>query len=71
MLLAAVASTGAQVLDLGIARDVEGQLEGALEKALAAGADVLVTSGEWRVTPSDWLYVYVLGHCGLGVASFN
>ena len=46
MLVAAVTATGARVLDLGIARDVEGQLEGALEKAVAAGADVLVTSGE-------------------------
>lgn len=45
MMLAAAAAAGAQTLDLGIARDVEGHLEGALEKALAAGADVLITSG--------------------------
>ena len=45
MLLAAAATAGAEVTDLGIARDVEGHLEGAVDKAIAAGADVLVTSG--------------------------
>lgn len=45
MLLAAVASAGAEAVDLGIARDVEGHLEGAVDKAIAVGADVLVTTG--------------------------
>ena len=41
----------AEVTDLGIARYVEGHLElapleGAVDKAIAAGADVLVTSGD-------------------------
>ena len=46
MLLAAAAASGAaRTLDLGIARDGEGDLEGAFSRALAAGADVIVTSG--------------------------
>jgi hypothetical protein len=45
MLLAAAATAGADTIDLGIARDVEGHLEGAVDKAIAVGADVLVTSG--------------------------
>lgn len=45
MLLAAARGEGAQVLDLGIARDREGSVEGAVEAALAAGAAVLLTSG--------------------------
>lgn len=47
MLLAAVASAGAEAVDLGIARDVEGHLEGAVDKAIAVGTDVLVTTGVW------------------------
>lgn len=46
MLLAAAGAAGADVLDLGIARDVEGHLEGCVDKALAEGVDVLVTSGQ-------------------------
>ena len=46
MLLAAAAAAGGEVVDLGIARDVEGHLEGCVDKALAVGADVRVTSGE-------------------------
>lgn len=46
MLLAAAASAGADTVDLGIARDVEGHLEGCVDKAIAVGADVLVTSGK-------------------------
>lgn len=45
MLLAAAATAGADTIDLGIAQDVEGHLEGAVDKAIAVGADVLVTSG--------------------------
>lgn len=51
MLLAAAGAAGAEVLDLGIARDVEGHLEGCLDKALDAGVDVLVTSGTSRHSP--------------------
>lgn len=46
MLLAAANAAGADVLDLGIARDVHGHLEGCVDKAVAEGVDVLVTSGE-------------------------
>ena len=49
MLLAAAAAAGAESIDLGIARDVEGHLEGAVDKAIEAGADVLVTSGTCEV----------------------
>ncbi|KAI8470687.1 MAG: molybdopterin biosynthesis protein [Monoraphidium minutum] len=45
MLLAAAGAAGADVVDLGIARDTEGHLEGAFLKAVAAGVDVLITSG--------------------------
>lgn len=45
MLLAAAAAAGAEAVDLGIARDVEGHLEGCVDRALQAGVDVLVTSG--------------------------
>jgi len=45
MLVAAAIKGGAKVTDLGIARDTEGHLEGALERAIREGVDVLVTSG--------------------------
>ncbi len=48
MLLAAAARAGAEVLDLGVARDTEGHLEGCLAAAIEQRVDVLVTSGgEW------------------------
>ena len=46
MLLAAAAATGAAVTDVGIARDSAAVVEAALDAALAAGADVLLTTGE-------------------------
>lgn len=45
MLLAAAAAAGAGTVDLGIARDGEGDVEGAFARALEAGVDVLITSG--------------------------
>ncbi|GLI59317.1 hypothetical protein VaNZ11_001172 [Volvox africanus] len=45
MLLAAAARAGAEVVDLGVARDTEGHLEGCLATAIERGLDVLVTSG--------------------------
>lgn len=45
MLLAAAVDAGADVLDLGIARDDAGALEAALDDAIARGADVLLTTG--------------------------
>lgn len=45
MLLAAAAQHHCSVLDLGIAKDTKDDLERLFEKALAAGAHILVTSG--------------------------
>ena len=45
MLLAAAAQAGARVTDLGVARDVEGELAAIFQKAMDQGVDVLVTSG--------------------------
>lgn len=50
MLVAASKQAGAQVLDLGIARDTEGQVQACLQKALTAQVDVLVTTGEQATT---------------------
>ncbi|KAF8056231.1 CNX1 [Scenedesmus sp. PABB004] len=55
MLLAAAAAGGAEALDLGIARDAEGHLEGAVARALDAGVDVLVTSGAVSMGDRDLL----------------
>lgn len=48
MLVAACKQAGAQVMDLGIARDTEGHVEACLQKAIAARVDVLVTTGETK-----------------------
>lgn len=45
MLLAAAMDTGAEAMDLGIARDEASELEAALDAAIAKGADVLLTTG--------------------------
>lgn len=45
MLIAACEAEGARVLDLGIARDEASGLENLLNRAIAEGADMLVTSG--------------------------
>ena len=45
MLLAACVEAGAETLDLGIAGDDADRLEAALDAAIAAGCDVLLTSG--------------------------
>ncbi|KAG2490454.1 hypothetical protein HYH03_011090 [Edaphochlamys debaryana] len=45
MLLAAAAKAGCESVDLGVARDTEGHLEGCLQAAIAQGVDVLITSG--------------------------
>ena len=46
MLVAACKVAGAQVVDLGIARDTEGHVQACLEKAINQQVDVLVTTGE-------------------------
>jgi hypothetical protein len=61
MLLAAVASAGAEAVDLGIARDVEGHLEGAVDKAIAVGADVLVTTGGCASDPAHMCWGQQVG----------
>ena len=45
MLLAAARSAGAEVHDLGIARDTLGETEGCFDKAIQQGVDVLITTG--------------------------
>ncbi|PNW77779.1 hypothetical protein CHLRE_10g451400v5 [Chlamydomonas reinhardtii] len=45
MLLAAAAKAGAEVVDMGVARDTEGHLEGCLAAAIEQRVDVLITSG--------------------------
>lgn len=45
MLLAACSSAGAEAVDLGIARDTEGDTEACFARAVDQGADVLITSG--------------------------
>ncbi|PNG99499.1 Molybdopterin biosynthesis protein CNX1, partial [Tetrabaena socialis] len=45
MLLAAAARCGAATVDLGVARDTAGHLEGCLAAAIEQGVDVLITSG--------------------------
>jgi len=59
MLLAAAKAAGARVMDLGIAKDAEGHLEGAFARALEAGVDVLITSGGWL-----WGWVVWVGGVG-------
>ena len=51
MLLAAAAGTGARAIDLGIARDTAANVEAALDRAIAEGTDVLLTTGGWGRLP--------------------
>ncbi|MEW5308598.1 MAG: hypothetical protein WDW38_000543 [Sanguina aurantia] len=55
MLLAAAAQAGAVVTDLGVARDQMGQLEGCLDRAIAQGMDILITSGGVSMGDRDLL----------------
>jgi gephyrin len=55
MLLAAAAETGAKVTDLGIAADTAQQVEAALDAALAAGADVVLTTGGVSMGDKDFI----------------
>lgn len=55
MLLAAAAGAGAEVMDLGIARDTEGDVEACFSRAVSEGADVLITSGSNLPTPFSLL----------------
>jgi gephyrin len=55
MLLAAAAETGAKVTDLGIASDTAEQVEAALDAALSAGADVVLTTGGVSMGDKDFI----------------
>ncbi|KAL4517973.1 hypothetical protein Ndes2526A_g02339 [Nannochloris sp. 'desiccata'] len=55
MLLAAAVETGAKVTDLGIAADTAQQVEAALDKALSAGADVVLTTGGVSMGDKDFI----------------
>ncbi|KAL4436361.1 hypothetical protein ABPG77_009923 [Micractinium sp. CCAP 211/92] len=55
MLLAAAAGTGARATDLGIARDTAANVEAALDRAIAEGADVLLTTGGVSMGDKDFI----------------
>ncbi|DBA77249.1 hypothetical protein WJX79_006001 [Trebouxia sp. C0005] len=55
MLVAACKVAGAQVVDLGIARDTEGHVEACLEKAINQQVDVLVTTGGVSMGERDFI----------------
>jgi len=55
MLLAAAHGAGARTLDLGIAADSAEQVEAALDKAISAGADVLLTTGGVSMGDKDYV----------------
>ena len=63
MLLAASSAAGAETLDLGIARDTEGETEACFSRALEEEADMLITSGLFflllcigmRIRSKSWL----------------
>lgn len=55
MLLAAAAGTGAKAVDLGIAGDTAEKVEAALDAAIAAGADVLLTTGGVSMGDKDFV----------------
>lgn len=55
MLLAAAAGTGARATDLGIARDTAANVEAALDRAVAEGADILITTGGVSMGDKDFI----------------
>lgn len=55
MLLAAARAAGASTTDLGIARDTAEEVEAALDRAIEAGADVLLTSGGVSMGDKDFV----------------
>lgn len=58
MMLAAASSAGAEVIDLGIARDTRGDVEACFAEAVAQEADVLITSG----IPNETITVMLVWH---------
>ena len=55
MILAAAAEQQCKVVDLGIARDDEEELERILDTALAAGINILLTSGGVSMGDKDFV----------------
>uniref|UniRef100_A0A0A0M2F9 Molybdopterin biosynthesis protein CNX1 n=1 Tax=Cucumis sativus TaxID=3659 RepID=A0A0A0M2F9_CUCSA len=55
MLLAAAVQHQCKIIDLGIARDDEGELEKILENAFSAGANILLTSGGVSMGDRDYV----------------
>ncbi|KAJ9531517.1 hypothetical protein QJQ45_015012 [Haematococcus lacustris] len=55
MLLAAARQAGCKVTDLGVARDVEGHLEGCVQAAVQQQVDILITSGGVSMGDRDLL----------------
>ena len=73
MLLACAREAGAEVMDLGIARDDPDALADAVARAVDAGADVVVTSGGVSEGDKDHLKDVLLGSRGriAGVVHFG
>ncbi|KAL2945581.1 Molybdopterin biosynthesis protein CNX1 [Bienertia sinuspersici] len=55
MLLAAAVQQSCSVVDLGIARDDEAELEKIMDKAFAAGVDIILTSGGVSMGDRDYV----------------
>lgn len=55
MLLAATSKQECQVLDLGIVRDSEQDIEKVLEDAVSSGVDILITSGGVSMGDRDFV----------------
>lgn len=55
MLLAAAVQQGCSVVDLGIARDDETELEKIMDKAFSAGVDIILTSGGVSMGDRDYV----------------
>ena len=55
MLISAAGAVGARVMDMGIARDSEEEIERAIDEAINGGADVLITSGGVSMGSKDYI----------------
>lgn len=55
MLLAASVQQHCKVVDLGIARDDEAELERIMDTAMASGVDILLTSGGVSMGDKDFV----------------
>jgi gephyrin len=55
MLVSAVLEAGARPLDMGIARDSEDTVEGAINEAISMGADIIITTGGVSMGSKDFI----------------